>query len=293
MSNQQFAGSEQQSQAPQSDNTDPGANIQRSRPRGLWFWIVIALVILAVIGAGVDAVFATFQNTTTETHTYSVSTNTPPTLVINDDTGSVTIQRGNTNSQVTIAAIKHLRAFGIGALPTVRYSQSGSTLTASAHTNDTFFGFGSNNVDFEVTIPAAANLHIHTGTGSVNVSGISGTMLLTSDTGSIDAAQVSLSGHSVLMTGTGSINFLGSLDFTGLYQFSTGTGLINITLPAYSAFHLNATTRTGSFNNDFSSLNVQPTNTIGSEALGNVGVSPAASVVLKTNTGSIVLHKKR
>src|SRR6266516_2128267 len=305
MSNPQFAEPEWQSPQPgngntdlqaqerdraQPINTDPGEKIQphagRRRP---WFWIISALIILAVIVAGADAAFAIFQHTATETHTYTVGSQ--PTLVINDDTGSITIQRGSTNSQITILAVKHLRAFGLGSPPAIQYNQHGNIITARAHTNDSFSGFGSNNVDFEVTLPANANLQVHTDTGLVTVNSISGTMSLTTSTGSINATQVTLSGHSVLTSDSGSIVFLGATDPGGLYQFSADTGSLNVTLPGSSSFHLDARTNTGSLNSDFVDVNVQHANSIGNVAYGNVGASPAATVVLKTNTGSIDLHK--
>ncbi|MFL5653542.1 MAG: hypothetical protein ACJ8CB_05120 [Ktedonobacteraceae bacterium] len=255
----------------------------------LRFWIIIALIVLATAVAGVDAAFAIFQHTTIETHTYTVSAQ--PTLVINDDTGSITIQRGSTNSAITISAIKHLRAFGIGSPPTIRYNQNGNTVTATAHSNDSFSGLGSNNVDFAVTIPSNANLQVHTDTGLVTVNGISGIMSLTTNTGSINATQVTLSGHSMLTGTGGSIVFAGSIEPGGLYQFVTGTGSLNVTLPGNSSFQLDARTNTGSLNNNFVSVNVQHANTIGYEARGNVGASATARVILKTNTGSIDLNK--
>jgi hypothetical protein len=255
----------------------------------LRFWIIIALIVLATVIAGLDATFAIFQHTTIETHTYTVSAQ--PTLVINNDTGSITIQRGSTNSAITISAIKYLRAFGIGSPPTIRYNQNGNTVTATVHSNDSFSGLGSNNVDFAVTIPANANLQVHTDTGLVTVNGISGIMSLTTNTGSINATQVTLSGHSMLTGTGGSIVFAGSIEPGGLYQFVTGTGSLNVTLPGNSSFQLEARTNTGSLNNNFVSVNVQHANTIGYEARGNVGASATARVILKTNTGSIDLNK--
>src|SRR5205823_4401315 len=103
---------EQQMYNPQPINVDPGEKIQplprrrRSRP---WLWIIAVLVIAALLGTGANIGLRGFQNTVTEAHTYTVSTH--PTLVINDDTGSITIHRGSANSQVTIQATKHMPQF--------------------------------------------------------------------------------------------------------------------------------------------------------------------------------------
>src|SRR5947209_20404384 len=74
-----------------------GKQMTKNRLR---FWIIITLIVLAVLLTGVDATFALFQRTTIETHTYTIGT--WPTLLIHDDTGSITIQAGRTNSQITI-----------------------------------------------------------------------------------------------------------------------------------------------------------------------------------------------
>src|SRR5947209_9002349 len=123
MSNQQFAEPEWQAAQqrnvntdpreqvydPQPVNVDPREKIQPTPPRRrgrLWLWIVIAVIILAVLGSGVNAGFAGFHSTTTETHTYVVQ-GSVPNLIINDDTGTITIQRGASNAPITIEAIKH------------------------------------------------------------------------------------------------------------------------------------------------------------------------------------------
>src|SRR5438067_481927 len=111
MSNQQFAepqwqdpgGSnvntdprEQQMYNPQMVNVDPREKIQpqpapRRRKSRLWLWILIGVIVVALAGSGIDEAFGTFTNTSTETHTYQVASQSLPTLVIHDNTGSITI----------------------------------------------------------------------------------------------------------------------------------------------------------------------------------------------------------
>jgi DUF4097 and DUF4098 domain-containing protein YvlB len=209
--------------------------------------------------------------------------------VINDTTGSITIHKGNVSS-VSIQATRHIPEFG--STPDVQYGQSGNTVTATVQGHSGgFFGFGSDNVDFNVTLPANANLQIHTDTGTIDVNGVSGTMSLTTNTGTIDANQDVLSGQSTLSSNTGSITFAGSIDAGGNYQFSTDTGSVDVTLPGSPSFHVDAKTDTGSINSDFSEVNVRHNDAVGAEAHGDVGSSPGATVTLKTNTGSIDLHR--
>ena len=278
----------QQGYYPQSMYVDPREKIQPApRRRRPWLWIVAAIVIIALLAGGIQSGLRNVVNTSSETHTYAVSA--MPRLVINDNTGTVTIHTGGSGSQVTIQATKHFQS--LGSAPAVQYSQNGDTINATVkNQNESFLSFG-DNVDFNVTIPANANLDVHTDTGTINVTGVSGTMSLVTDTGTITANQDTLSGPSTLKTDTGSVTFTGSIGTSGSYQFLTDTGSVNATLPANSSFHVDASTDTGSINSDFTEVNVQKQDVTGSTAHGDVGSNPGATVTLKTNTGSINLQK--
>jgi DUF4097 and DUF4098 domain-containing protein YvlB len=245
-------------------------------------------VIIALLGSGAQAGLKSFLNISSETHTYTITA--LPTLLLNDNTGTVTIHTGSANSQVSIQATKHYQPFG--SAPTVKYSQDGNTITATVQNqSNNFPSFGSDNVDFNITIPANANLNIHTDTGAIDVEGVSGNMSLTTETGSITANQDALSGQSTLQTATGSITFDGSIVSGGNYLFSTDTGSVDVTLPASSSFHLDASTDTGSINSDFTQVNVHEHDITGSNAHGDVGNSPGTTITMKTSTGSIDLHE--
>ena len=280
---------EQQAYIPQPGYIDPREKIQPApRKRRLWLWIIAGLVIIALLGSGVQAGLKNIVNTSSETHTYVVKA--LPTLVLNDATGTVTIHTGGANSPVTIQATKHSQSFG--SAPTVKYSQDGNTITATVQNqSNNPLSFATNNVDFNVTVPTNANLQIHTDTGAIDVEGVSGTMSLSTATGSITANQDALSGQSSLQTNTGDINFDGSIASSGNYKFTSDTGSVDVTLPSSPSFHVDATTDTGSINSDFTQVNVHEHDFTGSDAHGDVGNSPSATVTLKTNTSSIDLHE--
>lgn len=282
---------EQQAYNPQPGYIDPREKIQPApRRRRLWLWIIAGLVIIALLGSGVQAGLKNIVNTSSETHTYAVIANVLPTLVLNDATGTVTIHTGSANSQVSIQATKHYQSFG--SAPTVQYSQDGNIIKATVQNQgNNFLAFATNNVDFNVTVPTNANLQIHTATGNIDVSGVNGTMSLSTATGSITANQDALSGQSSLQTNTGDITFDGSIASSGNYQFTSDTGSVDVTLPASSSFHMDATTDTGSIDSDFSEVQVHEHDVTGSDAHGDVGSSPGASLTLKTNTGDIHLNK--
>lgn len=280
---------EQQAYYPQSLYVDPHEKIQlKPRRRRRWLWIVAAIVIIALLGSGMQSRMRGLQHPTTETHTYTygLSTGVAPTLVLHDDTGSITIQTGDSN-KVTIQEIRHIPLSGGAA--DARTSQDGNTITTTVESHGGF-----NSIDLNVTIPANATLQIHTSTGAIDVSGVHGTMSLTSDTGSITANQDGLSGQSTLQTNTGDITFDGSLAPNGNYQFSTDTGLVDATLPAHASFHLDATTDTGSIDSDFTEVQVQHQDFKGDSAHGDVGSGGSGgstTVTVKTNTGDINLHE--
>jgi DUF4097 and DUF4098 domain-containing protein YvlB len=279
---------EQQAYNPLPGYIDPREKIQPVRRRRRpWLWIIGIVVIVALLGGGIQTGLRNIVNTSSETHTYTIAT--LPTLVINDDTGTVTIHTGGANSPVTIQATKHFQSFG--SAPTVQYSQSGDTINASVQNlSSNFLSLGTNNVDFTVTVPANANLQIHTATGSIDVNGVSGNMSLSTATGSITANHDALSGQSTLQSNTGDITFDGSIASTGNYQFSSDTGSVDVTLPSNASFHVDATTDTGSIDSDFSQVQVKEHDVTGSDAHGDVGSSPGAAITLKTNTGDINLH---
>ena len=99
-----------------------------------------------------------------------------------------------------------------------------------------------------------------------------------------------------LNSGSGNINFDGTLAPTGTTQFQTTNGDITVTVPSTSAFHLDASTNTGSINSDFPNVNIQD-KTSGSGQSINVVVggssqSQVANVVIKSDNGDINLRKR-
>lgn len=271
-----------------------------ARKRRSWLWIVLALILLCVLLIGgalftaifVGSNFAGYTNTSTETRHYTVSAN--PTLVLNNDIGSIHVRAASTGNEVTIQANKHTGFGGNLSDVTVSYSQNteANTVTVNVDRTSTFNSFGSTSVDFVVTVPSAATLHLKTNTGSIAVNGVSGHMVLVSNTGSIEARDGKLSGTSQLITNTGSITFNGSIHRSGAYQFITNTGSVNVTLPGESVFHVDASTDIGSINTNFPGAIVQPHQFTGAYAHGDVGSSPQATVSLRTNTGSINLFQR-
>lgn len=269
---------------------------QPRKRRRRWPWVVgcliVLLVLLAVLGLGVVGLGYVFHLGPSTTTTRHFTVGTHPTIVINNDVGTILVHTGGIASVVTIAETRSGTLFG-GSPNNVQvsYAQSngGNIISVNVNRPGGSSFFNSSSVDFDVSAPNTADLQLKTSTGSVNVNGISGQMSLSSNTGSVSATQVNLTGSSTLKTNTGSVDFSGTIGTTGTYQFESNTGSVNVTLPRSASFHLNAKTDTGSFNTDFPGIHVQH-NTVGSSASSDVGTSPGASLILTTNTGSINLN---
>ncbi len=271
---------------------------QKRRQRGPLFWIASCLVvflillvllggILALIGFAIGK-YGSYSKTETP-RTFVVGAH--PTLVVNDDVGTIHINAGGSKS-ITVQATEHYNGFwGKPNDAQVNDSQNGDMVTVNASVKANLGFFSTDSVDLNITVPSTADLQIKTNTGLIDVSGVSGQMLLSTATGAIDATNDTLSSSSSLKSNTGEVSFNGSIDTNGgTYLFQADTGEVNVTLPAASSFHLIASTDTGSINSDFP-VNIQHPNVTGASVNSDVGSSPKAMVTLKANTGAINLHR--
>ena len=274
----------------------PYASPSYVRRRSRWPWIALIVVLLFAFVTGGAFFLASslgyaFGNTTTTTQHYTVGAS--PTIVLNNDTGSIHVRAGASGSDVTIQATRHTNWWGNANDMNVIYTQdtASNTVSIKVERPGNVSTFGSSSVDFDLTVPGAAALQLKTNTGSVDVSGVSGQMVLTSNTGSVRASGGTLSGNSQLLTNTGSVMFTGSLSQAGTYQFQTNTGSVNVTIPGTSVFHVDASTDTGSINTNFPGVVVAQHQFVGADAHSDVGSAPQATITLRTNTGSINLYR--
>jgi hypothetical protein len=272
-----------------------GGNI-RQRPysrrgRGPWFWIILAFIVISLIsggsrfgngfgdgnGPGFDHNPFNKQQVVPQNYDYTVAPG-QATIVINDPNGNVTVTQGQSNTDVIIQPVNGNSFPGNPNDIQQSISQTGNTITASVQ----------DSVDLQVTVPNGANLSLNTGSGTINVSGVEGQMTLITTDGGIDASNDVLSGSSTITTNTGDINFDGTISKGGNYQFSTSSGTINVALPSSPAFHVVATTNSGSID-----IPGVQNNSSGTQASGDVGAnSPVqgTNVTIKSDSGKINLH---
>ncbi|HEU5227179.1 MAG TPA: DUF4097 family beta strand repeat-containing protein [Ktedonobacteraceae bacterium] len=307
---QMYGGSGQQQQMGEKPRTS-----RERRPRRGWIFLLVVLLLIVLVAGGVVSLASSFVSSLSSTGTHSFSGIAHPKLVIQDDSGTIHVHTGGSGDAVTVSETKFVR--GIGPLSLdgmhVDYTKNGNTISIVAQSGNGALFFGSRDIDLDITVPTVSDLSIHngsgqvevddingsvvaktgsgsinasnlngpvtleTGSGSINASGINGQAIITTGSGSIEVTDAKLSGQSVVKTDSGPIKFSGSIDPAGSYQFETGSGSIDATLPTSSAFKLNASTGSGDVTNDF-----------GSTAVGN---DPRAALRMQTGSGSISLHK--
>jgi hypothetical protein len=262
-----------------------------------WPWIVLTCVLLfLLVSGGLAVLFGSFgvagyTSSATETQTFTVSTY--PTLVLNNDTGSIHVRAAPSGNVISIQATKHGSPWANLNDLQVSYAQTTATNTVAVTVTRSNVGtvFSALSVDFDVTVPSSVALQLKTNTGSIDVSGVSGQMMLSSNTGSLQVSGGTVKGNTSLVTNTGSVTFNGAITESGAYTFTTDTGSVNVTLPAGSVFHVDASTTTGSINTNFPGIVVQHQQMTGAQAHGDVGSSPQATITLRTTTGSINLYQ--
>jgi hypothetical protein len=251
--------------------------------------LIVLVAVIVVIGSilGFGFGVAGFLRNSAVDPARTFTMNSSPTLILNNLAGSVTIQ-GSGGNTISVQATRYASFGGNVNDMHVAYSQSGNTLNVTAARSGAFNFFNATSVDFRISVPSSIALQIMTSAGSISVTGVTGTMTITTNAGSINVTQASLPGSSTLKTNAGSITYNGSLGSTGTYDFETSAGSIDVTLPSSSTFHLNASTSVGSISTSGFSLSANRS-TVGATMQGDVGSSPQATLTLKTSAGSISL----
>ena len=276
--------------------TYPASTFQpRRRRRGCIIGCLVALIILMLlcggavtlasfIGFGLGNAFRT--NHPDPALTYPVGTN--PTLIINNQNGSISVNPGNADT-ITVRPTR-FASFG-GSINNVHISYdpntANNTVTISVTVASNYFN--SSGVDFALSVPPTTNLRLNTKAGDITIAGIQGSMSLLTNFGTVGATRTTLTGSSSFKTNAGNVNFNGSFASNGTYDFETKAGNVTITLPATAVFHVNASTDAGSITTGFP-ISVQHS-AAGANINADVGTSPQAVLTLKTNAGSITLNK--
>ena len=270
----------------QSSSGIPLRTGQQKR-RSPWLWIVLALIIFSLLGGAFrmnvdhpnrfpDMRMTDHFKPDGNAQQYPVGVH--PTIVITDPNGSITVNTGGRSGFVTVQTLGRDQE----SVPAGTYNSSENSLQIAVDKSPW------SQTDLEVTVSDEADLVIQTNSRDINVTGVNGQVNLTSGSGTITLSQVSLARNSSVSTNSGDIRFDGAIGPNGSYQFQSEGGSVDVTLPPDTSFHAAVTTKSGSFNSDFPEVNSQPS---GGNIVGDVGDSPRANVMIKTDSGSINLNK--
>jgi len=272
-----------------------GQRQYRRRGRGPWFWIILAIIIISLMsggwrsfnGPGFDRNHVEPKQIVGKPIDYTVTGQA--TIVIFDPDGNVTVTEGQSNT-VMIRAVNNNPFGNPNNLPlTSNQSPDGKTINVNAQDS------GQGPVDLKVVVPNNTILQLQTDSGDININGVEGQMTLKTNSGSINTSNDVLSGSSTMSTRSGHISFDGTMGTGGSYQFQSNSGTVDLTVPSTPAFHVDATTDTGSITSDFPSVSIQKNSSgSGSKASGDVGGNSqgqAAKVTITTGSGDINLHQ--
>jgi DUF4097 and DUF4098 domain-containing protein YvlB len=232
--------------------------------RGIWFWVILAFIIISLMSGGFGSAFrfgdrfggsSTSSSSPVESpHFFKVSSTTP-TVVITGDNGTIHVQTSSDANDAHTVTIQDTGSPGFSGNP--NDTQVNYNQSTDGNTiNASVQDNGQGSVDFTVTVPQGADLQ--------------------------------------LSTSSGDISFNGPIGTGGIDQFTTSSGTIDLTVWGGSAFHLNASTNSGTINTpDFPSVK-QTNNQAGTQATGSVGPAiqgQGATVTLKTDSGDINVHQ--
>jgi putative adhesin len=251
--------------------------------------LLVLTILLLVVGTSLliaAGVFFVLSTVHVETRRFTVSEH--PRIAVNNEVGTIHVNAGSDTNVVTIQTAHRTRRFGKAANKSwVRYEQVDEGNVVNARV-DRVFVPGINlpqHIDFDITVPRNADLELTTNVGDIWVTGISGQMSLQSNTGSIYVRRGLLTGNSQLRTSLGSINFHEAIDPNGTYQLMTDTGSVNVTLPDDTAFELDASTTLGNVTTVVPGMTM--TYRTDREVHGDAGLSPRASMTLRSSIGSV------
>ena len=234
----------------------------------------------------------------TETTTRELRVDAPASLSVKNRVGAITVRPGS-DGYVRVTATMEARARGMSAarnlLDGVRLTTSSTGDRATVEvTLARFSGPESLKVDLDIYVPVRTNLQIHNDVGEVRVTGVEGTMLVSSSVGRVDLRDVLLTGDSQLEAKVGEVRFRGDLPSRGQVVISTDVGDLEVSLPRGSQFLLDASTKVGKIECDFSLEDREEGRDLGpaGELRGRVGVDPQVTLRLRTGTGKIALEQR-
>ncbi len=247
------------------------------------FLFIAAVSLLVFVGC-----YLAFTHVQSEMRRFQVGEH--PQVIVKNDVGSIHIRVGG-DGEVLTHATRWSRWFEeTPANIQLYYKQNAeeNSVTVRVDRVGRWRVFRLPHVHLDLTVPRSTDLRVTTNVGDIWITGVSGQLSLHSNTGSLYVRRGLLTGNSELSTNVGSVNFHEAIDPQGTYQFTTGTGSVNVALPAYEAFHLDARANLGSITTAVPGMTI--TSRTDHEVQGEVGSPPCASMRLTSGIGSVNVY---
>jgi DUF4097 and DUF4098 domain-containing protein YvlB len=144
-------------------------------------------------------------------------------------------------------------------------------------------------VDLEVQVPADCAVEASTIGGKIRVHGVRGHMKLSTMEGDIELVDISSPNVDAMSVTTGRIVFSGSLHERGIYNFYSGAGMIEISVPGQSSFVLDASTHEGRIETEGVRLQTRSRT---SSHLQGIAETGSALLKLRTHSGRIRVRQR-
>jgi hypothetical protein len=146
-----------------------------------------------------------------------------PTIEVDNFAGTITVRVGESGTVQVSALKKAPTARRLSAIQ-LRMDQNANAVTIKTQVS---VSTGTTSVDLEITVPRNSHLVLHTGAGTIDLSGIQGPLDLSTGAGTIEVRDAQGTVHAE--TGAGNIDYEGAP--AGESRLHTGAGSIAIALP--------------------------------------------------------------
>jgi Putative adhesin len=151
---------------------------------------------------------------------------------------------------------------------TIDVHQEGDAVTIATRYSG---GAHQGGVGYQISVPAAASVHVQNVAGAVDLAGVGGNVVVGTQAGRITAA-------------------LGKVEGDRSITLSATTGAIGLSIARDSSASVEVTSTVGHFSSSFPEISQSSENIVGVRASGNVG-SGRAKIRLSTTVGAIELRE--
>jgi hypothetical protein len=218
---------------------------------------------------------------------------TPAQLVVDLDVGTVAIVAADQDS---IEVSAQIRVYGGNSVEAARLLeliefdavQSGSTVTVTGGWPvATDWRGRSPQIDVRITTPRRTDVAVDLDAGEVALSGVEGAVDIAADVGRVNMADLQTPDRLVVETNVAEIIFSGALTPGASYRLTSDVGAIRMTLPADSAFAIDAASNVGAVTMGFDVAGETSQQLVGRSVQGVVGGDDSTTVYLRSDVGAI------